>query len=558
MNNNSRTKHASQSRRGSSLERSGDRSPQSHYCEHHPNVDLMGHDGKCPECDNVFIQLLKRAAKTLERRADRVVNKTKSRSFHDNGVNDERSRRRSAKGSKRRSFSLDREDHPELLELAAQVIQRRIAELEIAKERKNEGEVLSPSAEQDDILRCWETDLDCESKSSHPLPLSHISRRQFTIGQVAQPSEIDQTTTSSDELIIKISHLNVGDPVWVRRSKEEWTYAILKEKGQCPDDPFKFTVNEVGSTKTLYHKHLPKFVKLVAEPESSGRSAMNDHNMSMYTLFAGIVNDCATKSDRDSQSTSIGDDAQYFGDSMYVFSGMDMRSDATSLKKSAAECVPKSKARSFHGGDECSRRKTTNSTRRSSSLRPDRDESDMSQTKRDSFDGSDECSRRKTTNSTRRSSSFRLDRDKSDMSQTDQSIPSFASYRPTSDKTKPNEKRVSFALPENKKTFRNRSMPSVMPSVLETDDADVAAPRRKTEPSISVSKEENEQIKAELHDVKKTKGPKAIPTKKLNELNMGDAMDRAKRSSFHSALNSIHKRSSVFVPSAKDVPVVFN
>ena len=522
MNNNSRTKHARQSRRGSSLERSGDRSPQSHYCEHHPNVDLMGHDGKCPECDDVFIRLLKRAAKSLERRADRVVDKTKSRSFHDNGVNDERSRRRTrtAKGYKRRSFSLDREDHPELLELAAQEIQRRIAELEIAKERKNEGEVLSSSAERDDILRCWETDLDCESKSSHPLPLSHISRRQFTIGQVAQPSDIDQTTTSSDELIIKISHLNVGDPVWVRRSKEEWTYAILKEKGQCPDDPFKFTVNEVGSTKTLYHKHLPNFVKLVAEPESSVRSAMNDHNMSMYTLFAGIVNDCETKYDQDSQSTSIGDDAQYFGDSMYVFSGMDMRSDATSSKKSAAECVPKSKARSFHGSDDCSRRKTTNSTRR--------------------------CS------------SFRLDRDESDMSQTNQSISSFASYRPTSDKTKPNEKRVSFALPENKKTFRNMSMPSVMPSVLETDDADVAGPRRKTEPSIFLSKEENEQIKAELHDVKNTKVSKAIPTKKLNELNTRDAMDRAKRSSFHSALNSIHKRSSVFVPSAKDAPVVFN
>lgn len=492
------------------------------YCEHHPNVDLMGHDGKCPECDDVFIQLLKRAATTIERRADHVVNKTKSRSFHDNGVNDERSRRRTrtAKGSKRRSFSLDRVDHPELLELAAQEIQRRIAELEIAKERKNEGEVLSSSARQDEILRCWESDLDCESKSSRPLSLSHISRRQLTIGQVAQPSEIDQTTTSSDELIIKISHLNVGDPVWVRRSKEEWTYAILKEKGDCPDDPFKFTVNEVGSTKTLFRKHLYKFVKLVAEPESSGGSAMNDHNMSMYTLFAGIVNDCETKSDQDSQCTSIGDD---FGDSMFVFSGMDMRADATSLKLSAAECVPKTKARSYHG--------------------------------------SDECSRRKTTNSTRRSSSFRLDRDESN--------PSFASYRPTSDKnggvktvyTKPNEKRVSFALPENKKAFRNSSMPSVMPSVLETVDAAVAAfqPRRKTEPSISLSNEAMEQIKTEVLDVKNTKGSKAKSTKRLNELNTRDSMDKAKQSAFfYSALNSIHKRSSVFVPSAKDAPVVFN
>lgn len=471
----------------------------------------MGHDGKCPECDDeVFIQLLKRAAKTLERRADRVVSKTKSRSFHDNGVNDKRSRRktRTAKGSKRRSLSLDREYHPELLELAAQEIQRRIAELEIAKERKeNEGLVLSSSTEQ--ILRCWQTDIDCESKSSSPMSLSHISRRQLTIGQVAQPSEIDQTTTSSDELGIKISCLNVGDPVWVRRSKEEWTYAILKEKGECLDDPFRFTVNEVGSTKTLFRKHLAKFVKLVAEPESSGGSAMNEHFMSMYTSYSGIVNDCETKSDRDSQSTSTGDDAQYFGDSMCVFSGMDMCSDATSLKKSAADCVPKTKMRSFHGSDECSQR--------------------------------------------RRSSSLRLDRDESVMSQTKQSIPSFASYRPTSDKkagaatvdTKPNEKRVSFALPENKKTFRNSSMPSVMPSILKNDDAAVQ-PRRKSESSKSSSKEKVEQIKAELHDVKNTKGSKAISTKKLNELNTRDSMDKVKRSSFYSALNSIHKRSSVF------------
>ena len=534
LNNDSRTKHARQPRRGSSLERPGDRSPQSHYCQHHPNVDLMCHDGKCPECDDVFIQLLKRAAKALERRADRAMNKTKSRSFHDNSVHDERSRQRTrtAKGSKRRSFSLDREDHPELLELAAQEIQRRIAELEvIAKDRKeNEGEVLSSSAEKDDILRCWETDLDCESKSSHSLPFSHISRRRFTVGQVAQPSEIDQTITSSDELILKISRLNVGDPVWVRRSKEEWTYAILKEKGECPDDPFKFMVNEVGSTKTLYHRHLAKFVKLVAQPaESSGGSAMNDHTKSMYTLFAGIVNDCENMSDPDSsRSDTIGDDAQYFGDSMYVFSGMDMPADTTSLKKSTSECVPKTKARSFHG--------------------------------------SDECSRRKSTNSTRTSSSFHLDREESDMSQTKNSIPSFDSYRPTSDKkagaktinTKPNEKRVSFSLPENKKTFRNSSMPSVMPIVLETDNEGVAAvqSRSKSEPNISVSKEGIEQVEAEVLDVKNTKGFK--PTKKFNELNTGDYMDKAKRSSFHSALNSIHKRSSVFVPSSKGAPVVFN
>ena len=553
--------------------RSSERAPDlslGRYCSTHPEVELVS-QGQCPEC---AIRLLKIAARTLEQRADQEVKRTNARSFQ---RSDECSQRRS-KPTRRRTRSLDRvhDVSPELLKMAAKTVERQIAELETVKmgqendsikkrsisgaglvsanEQGNQSTAVKADKvenedEETQALRCWLTDFDlgssqgtdssnyspppspCSSRSNSPSMVyarSFLRPQRFAIGQVARRSEIDHTNSSA-EAMIKIGRLNVGDPVWIKRSGDEWTYAILKVRRNGPNIPLVFTVNKKGATKTIDLKHLAKFVKLVADERSicgkkmntlshaqgsdkgsffgTKESVIQDRNVSMYTISGG-VNDFDEESDRGCQHSwqdFNGGDAQFFGDSMFALSGFERLSDTPlDAEESLLKCTSKSSV--LDNGVEVSKLKHSVSLSNQPTL-----------SKKSSF----------------------------------------------KDDAKPRKHRVIFSIPEGRS--------SSMPTMSESAYPKIFQQRRESGWSEehyceSWSEEEIEQIKKEINDVKSKQVTKAIPKKKLSESNVMESIPRrhcaqvkrasmeskprqhfeqVKRASFYSALNSIHKRSSM-------------
>jgi len=107
---------------------------------------------------------------------------------------------------------------------------------------------------------------------------------QFSVGRVAQVTDIEAPASRGDYLI-KIGRLREGDPVWVKRSNNVWSYAILKTKLNGPDASLEFIVNERGATKKFPVTHLTKYVRLLAEiPETATNSEEDEIDIMISDL----------------------------------------------------------------------------------------------------------------------------------------------------------------------------------------------------------------------------------------------------------------------------------
>jgi hypothetical protein len=83
--------------------------------------------------------------------------------------------------------------------------------------------------------------------------------RRF-IGDVAQPSEIDEDIQMTD-----IGSLRKGEPVWVKRSDKSWTYAIVEEREIGPHASIVITVSNHGAFKKLSMHQCAKFLRKVQD-----------------------------------------------------------------------------------------------------------------------------------------------------------------------------------------------------------------------------------------------------------------------------------------------------
>jgi len=237
--------------------------PLNRYCGVHSEVSLRlrGEDKGCPNC---AIQHMKFAAKTLERRAAELELKREEMEV------EEKAKRKRRKDRKAVSSSLTKP---------------KTNKQKSKKSPDEEGE----DRDQDmKALLSWSTAFEygssqrsSEINSSLPEPSSERQtksksstkvrgnsrsppRRLFSIGQVAQPSQIDESSTRA-ETLIKIARLREGDGAWVKRSADVWTYATLKARENGPDACLVFTVNARGSSKNFPMNLWAKFVRIVAE-----------------------------------------------------------------------------------------------------------------------------------------------------------------------------------------------------------------------------------------------------------------------------------------------------
>ena len=183
-----------------SLDCAPDEIPERQFCTAHPKIAL-GEGEACPRC---AIKLMKRAAKKLERRAAELEHEREERLA-------ERQEKRRERKSARRSVGA-----------------RALAE---------------------------------RSQKAAPSGCRPPLKRQFSLGQVAQPHQMD----ARNNVLVQLAKLQVGEGAWIKRSDAVWTYATLKARDEGPDATLKFTVNERGCTKTFPLSHWAEFVRAINE-----------------------------------------------------------------------------------------------------------------------------------------------------------------------------------------------------------------------------------------------------------------------------------------------------
>eukprot|EP00584_Thalassiosira_punctigera_P003593 CAMPEP_0172533716 /NCGR_PEP_ID=MMETSP1067-20121228/6319_1 /TAXON_ID=265564 ORGANISM="Thalassiosira punctigera, Strain Tpunct2005C2" /NCGR_SAMPLE_ID=MMETSP1067 /ASSEMBLY_ACC=CAM_ASM_000444 /LENGTH=627 /DNA_ID=CAMNT_0013318389 /DNA_START=27 /DNA_END=1910 /DNA_ORIENTATION=+ len=235
-------------------------------CDIHPEVKLGGKDGNsCPEC---AIQVMKLAARHLERRAAELELERKEKELEEKARKQRRKERKlvasslthaaDMKGNFNRGGKKLSDDDGEGRQEDTQAMRRWSTAFEYETGRRS-SEVNPPPTQPRSV--------PCQTKSK-PSSKKGTSRprlrRQFSLGQVANSYEIDEPSSRADTLI-KIARLREGDGAWVKRSDDYWTYATLKAREDGPDASLVFTVNDRGSSKKFPVTKWAKFVRLVAE-----------------------------------------------------------------------------------------------------------------------------------------------------------------------------------------------------------------------------------------------------------------------------------------------------
>lgn len=86
--------------------------------------------------------------------------------------------------------------------------------------------------------------------------------RRF-IGDVARPSEIDKDIRMTD-----IGNLCKGEPVWIKRSDKSWTYAIVEEREIGPNASIVITVSNQGAFKKLSLHQCAKLLRKVQDGDN--------------------------------------------------------------------------------------------------------------------------------------------------------------------------------------------------------------------------------------------------------------------------------------------------
>ena len=235
----------------SSREKKKVASSSERQCTIHPEIYLKGESEGCPKC---ALEIMKKAAKELRRRAaelelDRKEKQTEGK----------------AKGGGRKERKL-------VTSSSSSKLQNKKGKSKKVLLSKDEG----MGDEEMEAMMRWSTGSKglpfsgsrerTEQKSSKRKSKKGGSKQrgQFSIGQVARPSHMDEPTSHSDTLI-KIAQLKEGDGAWVKRSGDMWTYSILKCRESGPDAALTFTVSGTGGVKKFPVTHWHKFVRSVAE-----------------------------------------------------------------------------------------------------------------------------------------------------------------------------------------------------------------------------------------------------------------------------------------------------
>mmetsp|Transcript_22691 Transcript_22691/g.47802 ORF Transcript_22691/g.47802 Transcript_22691/m.47802 type:complete len:640 (+) Transcript_22691:204-2123(+) len=231
---------------------------QSKYCAVHPEISLVGGAEGCPKC---AIRLMQVAVKQLERRAAEMEVEGKEKEIPGSKIK-KSPRDSSGASSNRRAKTPQRQEGRMVASMTS---------MKVAKNPKEETRLRRSTGSAS--LVCGSSPMRRSSTAKNSKPLSENKRsarpplkRQLSIGQIAQPHQIDEPSGQAD-VLIKIARLREGDGAWVKRTGDVWTYAILKSRKNGQDASLTFTVNSRGSKKKFCVTQWAKFVRLVAEDD---------------------------------------------------------------------------------------------------------------------------------------------------------------------------------------------------------------------------------------------------------------------------------------------------
>eukprot|EP00571_Detonula_confervacea_P001587 CAMPEP_0172329288 /NCGR_PEP_ID=MMETSP1058-20130122/60803_1 /TAXON_ID=83371 /ORGANISM="Detonula confervacea, Strain CCMP 353" /LENGTH=989 /DNA_ID=CAMNT_0013046459 /DNA_START=42 /DNA_END=3011 /DNA_ORIENTATION=+ len=284
------------------------------YCDVHPDVALEREE-QCPECD---IRLMKIAAKSLERRVAEMELERKGKYPKEESKKQTRKERKSVSSSSKSSDEKEVERQKETEAL-----------LRWSAGFGHGSAVPQPSGPRSEHRL---------SKSITSLKSRPRLSRQFSLGQVAQPSEIEAPSSRADSLI-KIARLREGDAVWIKRSDNMWTYATLKTKENGPDATLAFTVNVRGSTKKFPMTHWAKYVRIVTCNHDDAVLEEEEDEIEMMMSDNEIVESTPRDKGKKSKLKVLEDDRDHQHSESSLNKGREIKAPRDKEKKSKGKAV---------------------------------------------------------------------------------------------------------------------------------------------------------------------------------------------------------------------------
>ena len=353
---------------------------------------------------------------------------------------------------------------------------------------------------------------------------------QHFVGEVAQLSDIILD-------IPEFACLNKGDPVWVKRTDKSWTNAVVKERVKGPNASVVVMVSGEGATKKFSMNRCAMFLRKVANDDAS----QNEVDKSATNTVSSSHSSSVTSME-DSMRTFLDSVDQYFLHHQDEIFNRSMQHHAESMHR----LVDAYYSHHNEGGGNMHDRilPMSKSSGRMDNCCPKR------------IDSKDPCPKRHVTFKLHHDQSLKSSRLNNDKSVSEDKTCQQTASSSSRNVSKPPSvtRRGSWSMEINKMAEGLLKIPTKKMEDLKLSEMSPQCQVNSTSRSSGSHLSEVPPLPfGNLEEIIRVHEKETTQKKKFSELEMGDAIyqshGKAGHESFKHALLSIHKRSSVFLPS---------